>query len=99
MESLGMIVKPKYWNTMLTKFKLTKKRFVFEQYRQTNQRMINAHKKQFKAFKFQRKRYHYEFLLSILNAFTVGINGYYPRCNNVNDEKKPSDPLSLLLYR
>ena len=35
---------------MLTKFKLTKKRFVFEQYRQTNQRMINARKKQFESF-------------------------------------------------
>ena len=30
---------------------LTKKRFVFEQYRQTSQRMINVRKKQFESFK------------------------------------------------
>ena len=29
----------------------------------------------------------YEFLLSILNAFTVGTEEYYPKCNNVNDAK------------
>ena len=29
----------------------------------------------------------HEFLLSILNAFTVGIEEYYSRCNNVNDIK------------
>ena len=40
-----------------------------------------------KALKFTRKRYHfsYEFLLSVLNAFTVGTEEYYPKCNNVND--------------
>ena len=50
---LGKIVKmckPKYWNAMWTKLKLIKKRFVFEQYRQTNQRMMNASKNQIKSF-------------------------------------------------
>ena len=41
---------------------VNKKRFVFEQLRQTNQRMMNVCKKQSD----------YQFLLSILNAFTVG---------------------------
>ena len=35
---------------MWTKLKLIKKRFVFEQYRQTNQRMMNASKNQIKSF-------------------------------------------------
>ena len=29
----------------------------------------------------------YEFLLSILNAFTVGTEEYYPECYNVNNAK------------
>ena len=29
----------------------------------------------------------YEFLLLILNAFTVGNGEYYPKCYKVNDEK------------
>ena len=29
----------------------------------------------------------YEFLLSILSAFIVGTEKYYPKCNNVNDAK------------
>ena len=29
----------------------------------------------------------YEFLPLILNAFTVGIEKYYPKCYNVNDAK------------
>ena len=33
-----------------------KKRFVFEQYRQTNQRMRNVCKKQFKSFEFEQYR-------------------------------------------
>ena len=33
-----------------SKLKLTKKRFAFEQYRQTNQKMMNVRKKQFKSF-------------------------------------------------
>ena len=30
---------------------------------------------------------HYEFLLLILNAFTVGTIGYYPKCYCVNEAK------------
>ena len=29
----------------------------------------------------------YEPLFSVLNAFTVGTEEYYPKCNNVNDAK------------
>ena len=29
----------------------------------------------------------YEFLLSILDTFTVGIEEYYPKCNSINDVK------------
>ena len=36
----------------------------------------------------------YEFLLSILNAFTVGTEEYYPKCYNVNDAKG----LEILYY-
>ena len=35
---------------MLNETQVTKKRFVFEQYRQTSQRMMNVRKKQFKSF-------------------------------------------------
>ena len=47
---------------------------MFEQYRQTNQRMMNVGKKQFKSFEIRGRDIisDYEFLLSILNTFTVG---------------------------
>ena len=80
----------KCWNTIQEQTQFNKKRFVFEQSRQTNQRMMNVRKKQFKSFWNFRGRdiiSDYEFLLSILNAFTVGTEEYYPRCNNVNDAK------------
>ena len=55
---------------------------MFEQYRQTNQRMMNVRKKQFKSFKISGEdiSFHVMSLLSILNAFTVGAEEYYPRC-------------------
>ena len=42
-----------------------------------------------KTLKFQRidTILDYEFLLSILNAFTVGTEEYYIKCYNVNDAK------------
>ena len=40
----------------------------------------------------------YEFLLLVLDAFTVGTEEYYPKCNNVKCCKRSSDPLSLLQY-
>ena len=52
---------------------------------QGNKMYVNSNSK---AFKFQLKIISdYEFLLSILNAFTVDTEEYYPRCNNVNDVK------------
>ena len=54
--------------------------------------MMNVHKKQFKSFEISGRGRDiisdYEFLLSILNAFTVGTEECYPRCNNVNDAKR-----------
>ena len=44
------IFQSKYWNAMQEQTQVNKKRFVFEQYRQTNQRMMNVRKKQFKSF-------------------------------------------------
>ena len=39
-----------------------KKRFVFEQYRQTNQRMMNVRKKKFKSFKFSREEISFQIM-------------------------------------
>ena len=86
---------------------VNKKRFVFEQYMQTNQRMMNVREKQFKSFEISGEEdiiSDYEFLLSILNAFTDGTEEYYPRCNNVNDAKGlqilyPYCNITLLLDR
>ena len=53
--------------------------------------MMNVRKKQFKSFEISGRGRDiisdYEFLLSILNAFTVDTEDYYPRRNNVNDAK------------
>ena len=53
--------------------------------------MMKVRKKQFKSFEISGRGRdiisHCEFLLSILNTFTVGNEEYYPRCNNVNDAK------------
>ena len=38
------------------------------------------------------------FQLLIMNAFTVGNEEYYPKCNNVNDAKGLQIFLSLLQY-
>ena len=65
---------------MLNKTQVSKKRFVFEQYRQTSQRMMNVRKKQFKSFEISAEEISFQIMifLSILNAFsfTVGINEY-----------------------
>ena len=63
---------------------VNKKIFMFEQYRQISQRMMNLCKSNLGDIISD-----YEFLLSILNAFTVGIEEHYTRCNNVNDAKGP----------
>ena len=64
---------------------------MFEHYRQTSQRMMNVRKKQFKSFEISTEGIviisDYEFLLSILNAFTVGTEEHYKRCRNVIDAK------------
>ena len=50
---------------------------------QGNKMYVNSNSK---AFKFQLKIISdYEFLLSILNAFTVETEEYYPKCSNAND--------------
>ena len=50
---------------------------------QGNKMYVNSNSK---ALKFQLKIISdYEFLLSILNAFTVDTEEYYPRCSNVKD--------------
>ena len=76
---------------MQKKLNLTKKIFVFEQYKQTSQRMMNVRKKQFKSFEISAEETgiisYYKFLLSILNAFTAGTEEYYPRCRDVYDPK------------
>ena len=52
------IFQPKYWNVMLRQLKLTtKKRLVFEQFRQTSQRIMNYVKSNFKALKFQWRKH------------------------------------------
>ena len=42
-----------------------------------------------KTLKFQQRDIisEYEFLLSVLNAFIVGTEEYYPKCYNVSDAK------------
>ena len=63
---------------------------MLEQYRQTSQRMIHVRKQEFKRFEISAEKNiisDYVLLLSVLNVFTVGIEEYYPNCNNLNDAK------------
>ena len=50
---------------------------------------MNVRKQQCKNFEISIRDIisDYEFLFSILNAFTVGTEEYYPKCYNVNDVK------------
>ena len=78
------IFQPKYWNAMQEQTQVNKKRFVFEQYRQTNQRMMNVRKKQFKSFEisgeeisFQIMSFYFQFwklLLLALKSINEGLN-------------------------
>ena len=65
----------------------TKIRFVFEHYRKTSQRTMNVRKQQLRNFSGRDIISDNEFLLSVLNAFTVGTEKYYPKRYNVNDTK------------
>ena len=51
--------------------------------------MMNVRKTQLKSFQISAEKIgivsYYEFLLSVLNDFTVGTEEYYLRCRNVND--------------
>ena len=63
---------------------------MFEQYRQTSQWMMNVHKQQFKSFEILSEETSFQmslFLLSVLNAFIVGTEEYYPKRNNVITRK------------
>ena len=60
---------------------------MFDQHRQTSQRKINVRKQQFKNFSGRGSVSDYKSLLSILNAFTLCNEEYYPKCYNVNDAK------------
>ena len=46
------------------KLKITKVRFVFEQYRQTSQRMMNVRKKQFKSFEISAEKISFQIMSS-----------------------------------
>ena len=48
---------------------------------------MNVHKEQFKNFRERDVTSDYDFLLTILNGFTVGTEEYHPKCYNVNDAK------------
>ena len=48
---------------------------------------MNVHKQQFKNFRERDITSDYDFLLTILNGFTVGTEEYNPKCYNVNDAK------------
>ena len=92
------IFQPKHWNTMQEQTQVNKqKTFAFEQYWQTNQRMMNVHKKQFRSFEisgeeisFQIMIFYFQFWMFLLLALKSITQGKW--C------KRPSDPLSLLEY-
>ena len=63
---------------------------MFEQYSWTSQRIMNVRKAEIQKlwnFSGRDNISDYEFLLSVLRAFTVATEVYYPKCNNVNDAK------------
>ena len=54
---------PKYRKAMQEQTQVNKKRFVFEHYRQTRQRMMNVRKKQFESFEISADEIGYHFRL------------------------------------
>ena len=54
---------PKYRKAMEEQTQVNKKRFVFEHYRQTRQRMMNVRKKQFESFEISADEIGYHFRL------------------------------------